>query len=123
MALLCASNAISAPCLRLMIGERRHSRGARCPGTRRQAARLNDHKDNPVADMPACHNCPAALIIRRWSCRDAMLFPGKSLTGERQACIFLHLLRLKGIDPMLRFYTGRFFYFDYFFSKGLPGAR
>ncbi len=49
-------------------------------------------------------------------------FPGKSLTGERGACIFLYLLCLKGIDPMLRYYTGRFFCF-YFFSKGLAAAR
>ena len=29
---------------------------------------------------------------------------------------------MKGMDPMLRFYTGKYFCF-YFFSEGLPGAR
>ncbi len=30
---------------------------------------------------------------------------------------------MKGIDLMLRFSNGRFSYFYFFFSKGLPGAR
>jgi len=30
---------------------------------------------------------------------------------------------MKGMDPMRGFFTGSFFCFYYFFSKGLPGAR
>ena len=45
---------------------------------------------------------------------------------DRQALtlyFFSDFLDVKGMDAMLRFGNGRFFYFYCFFSKGLPGAR
>jgi hypothetical protein len=45
------------------------------------------------------------------------------LDREKRGLYFLLTYRMKGMDLMLHFYTGRFFYFYCFFSKGLPGAR
>jgi hypothetical protein len=72
-------------------------------------------------DLPGLRAMPAPKGPAVGDGRGGLI--GKSLTEEIRACIFSKLWRMKRMELMFRFYTGGYFCFYYFFSKGLPGAR